>query len=610
MSDAFQRLFQRQEFVVESLSVQAARGPVRPPHRSQFSLLLRHFVERFFNHETASPDGDAKTRMVQIACAAGLPPLLVAVYLWPTYHPFPHWPPGQTSIGPPPYWLQVNHHLFFVIYAFVAMGIATVWEWDLFFPDLLDQMVLGPLPTPARRVFAARVAAIAVLVFGFLVDTNALAPLVLVLATDPPNALRFLVGDLLAVITSALFAAALVLAVQAVLVATLGERLFRRLSLAVQGGAVAVLVVLVLLFPMLSQVAPALLQSGSAYALWFPPFWFLGIGQSVIDGPSALPIWSHLARIGWRALLVSWSLAVLAYPVAYLRRVRQIVEGSAARSIPHLMLKPLQAMFHATLLRSPVRRAVFHFISQTILRVPRYRINLALYGGVGLSVVLASIVRFKTGAGSLDLQFSADGIRIAIGIVAFWLIAGLRSAFVASGNQRGSWMLKVIHGKPPALLPALELLCAAQVWTVLCSVAATLAAVALLQTIAPPGLRTAPAIAAQVLLACGLSLLLTDAFFLNVTTVAFTGEAPREQSTLAFTVLLYVTFFPVVTGASLVAEHWIEIGARQFGMAALFIVVAHLWLRKKHRQFVQLHCGQAELEEGEDDFPLKLGLRY
>src|SRR5580698_2456509 len=168
MDDSFQRLFARAEPQVLSMSAQAALGPVRVPKRSQFTLLLRHFLERFFNHETASPDGDAKTRLVQIACAAGLPPFVIAVYLWPIYHPITGWPPGQPSTGgPPPYWLQVNHHFFFVVYSFVAMGIATVFEWDLFFPDLLDLFVLGTLPIAARRTFFARVAAVAIFTAGF-----------------------------------------------------------------------------------------------------------------------------------------------------------------------------------------------------------------------------------------------------------------------------------------------------------------------------------------------------------------------------------------------------------------------------------------------------------
>src|SRR5579864_8069213 len=156
MADNFQRLLTMSDSQPLALNAQAALGAVRPPRRSQLSLLVRHFLERFFNHETASPDGDAKTRLVQIAFATGLPPLMVAVYLWPVYHPIAGWPPGQPSQGgPPAYWLQVNHHFFFVLYSFVAVGIITVFEWDMFFPDLLDMWVLKTLPIAEMRVFFA-----------------------------------------------------------------------------------------------------------------------------------------------------------------------------------------------------------------------------------------------------------------------------------------------------------------------------------------------------------------------------------------------------------------------------------------------------------------------
>src|ERR1035437_5537104 len=120
MREEFQRLFMMSEPEALSLKAQAALGPVRQPERSQFSLLLRHFLERFFNHETASPDGDAKARLVLIAFTVGLPGFVVALYLWPVYHPF--------FGGRPTYWLQVNHHFFFVLYSFFAMGIVKVFE--------------------------------------------------------------------------------------------------------------------------------------------------------------------------------------------------------------------------------------------------------------------------------------------------------------------------------------------------------------------------------------------------------------------------------------------------------------------------------------------------
>jgi hypothetical protein len=238
MRESFQRLLMMPEPEILPLQAQASRGQVRAPKRSQFSHLLRHFLERFFCHETASPDGDARTRLIQIAVAAGLPGFVVALYLWPEYHSFIPYLRNHRVIwlpGPPPYWAQVNQHFFFTVYSFVVMGIVAVFEWDLFFPDLLDICVLKPLPITDRRTFLARVTAIVILLGGLLFDTNVLATLVLPAAIDPPNLPRFLAGHVLACGGSGLFAGASVLAFECAILSVFGERYFRRFSLFVQG---------------------------------------------------------------------------------------------------------------------------------------------------------------------------------------------------------------------------------------------------------------------------------------------------------------------------------------------------------------------------------------
>lgn len=610
MAEPFQRLFSRNESQVLSMNVQAALGPVRQPGRSQFSWLVRHFLERFFNHETTSPDGDAKARLVQIACAAGLPPFVIAVYLWPVYHPIAGWPPGQPATGaPPPYWLQVNHHLFFVLYSFVAMGIATVFEWDLFFPDLLDLLVLGSLPIAQRRAFAARVTAIAILIAGFLFDANVLAAFVLPMAMDPSNLPRFLAGHLLAAGASGMFAAASILALQGVLLCVLGERLFRTLALLLQGLVITFLVVLMLLFPVLSGAVPVMLQSGSLFARCFPPFWFLGIYQRLLDGPAALPVYTTLARTGCIAMLAVATLAALTYPLAYLRRTRDLVEGYRASRVGSSLLQPLHRLLHFSVVRPPVRRAVFHFISQTLLRVPRYPIYLVLYGGVGLAIVTASILRFTALHKQVSVEVSADGIRVAIAIFAFWLVAGLRMAFVSSGNQRGRWLFRIVHGNPPHLSVASEQLFAAKVWVFLWATIITLGACVAFRAIEPPELLTWSATASQALIAVSLCLLLTDIFFINVMTVAFTGDTSREQPNLAITVLKYFTFFPVVAALPIRLGPWIQSSVRHFVIVMSVAIAAHHLLRHHHRQAIREHCSQLPLEDDEKDFPMKLGLR-
>jgi hypothetical protein len=612
MPEAFQRLFQRTDFTVQSLNVQAARGPARPPERSQFSLLVRHFLERFFNHETASSTGDGKTRMVQIACAAGLPGLMVAVYLWPIYHPVIIYPPRHDGIlpGPPPYWVQANHHFFFVMYSFVAMGLITVFEWDLFFPDLLDVFVLGPLPILQRRVFLARAGAIALLVGAFLVDANLLAWLVLPVATDPPNLVALLAGHASAVILAGLFGGGFVLALQGTLLAGLGEKLFRRISLLLQGTMVAAFLLLLLLFPVLSGVTPGLLQSDLSAARWFPPFWFLAIYQQHLPDAVTLPAWNSLAQTGLFATVAVWAVALAAYPLGHLRRVRALVQGSASRTRPLRVLWPLRRLQHACILRPPLRRAVFHFITQTILRVPRYRIYLILYCGVGLSLVIATILRLDVRHGHLEAGFSADGFRVAIGIIVFWVVAGLRSAFVSPGNQNGGWIFRSIQGRPPSFSAACHLLQAATLWAFLAAAMVTTGAIAAFQFIAPAELRTWTALAAQLLTAICLSLLLADGFFLNVTHVPFTGERVSGQDNLAFSVLRYYTFFPIVTIASVVFEFAMERGGARLGIAVAIIAVAHLWLRRRHREILRLECSQIALDDDQDDFPMRLGLRY
>ncbi len=594
-----------------SLNAQAALGALHPPQRSQFSLLVRHFLERFFNHETASPDGDAKGRLILIAVATGIPGFMVALYLWPVYHPFIGWPPGRPlDAGPPPYWLQVNHHFFFVLYSFVAMGIVTVFEWDMFFPDLLDVFVLTTLPIRDRRLFQARVAAIAVFIFGFLIDANLLAPLVLPASFDPPNLPRLLAGHIFAVLAAGLFSAVFILALQGTLLALFGERLFRRFSLILQGLSISALLMLLLLFPVVSGAVPVFLQSGSPFVRACPPFWFLGIYQRLLEGPAALPIYTQLAQTGCAALLITAALAAAAYPFAYLRRVRQLVVGPATQDTRTWAARPLYRLLHATLLRPPVRRAVFHFISQTLLRVQRYRIYLVLYGGVGLSVLVASVLRLTVAHGQVDLEISADGVRAAIAIASFWTIAGLRMAFVSPGNRQGSWVFRIVHGRPPRLSTAIDQLQAARLWVLLWAAIITFGVWLILRTLAPAELRTGPAAASLLLLGAANCLLLTDLLFLNVNTVAFTGEPAREQPNLAMALLKYLTFLPILVWIPVATEPWIEASPLHFGLAAAAVAAVHFALHALHRRIVREHCNMPGLEDDEDDFPMKLGLRY
>jgi phosphate starvation-inducible membrane PsiE len=131
-----------------------------------------------------------------------------------------------------------------------------------------------------------------------------------------------------------------------------------------------------------------------------------------------------------------------------------------------------------------------------------------------------------------------------------------------------------------------------------------------LWTVSPGSMRTLAATAAQFLVGAAMCVLLTDILFLNITTVAFTGEPERGEPNLAFTVLKYFTFFPVVAALPSYVEPWMEMSLRHLIAAVVITAGSHIALRVRHRENLRQHCNLPGLEDDEEDFPMKLGLRY
>jgi hypothetical protein len=57
-------------------------------------------------------------------------------------------------------------------------------------------------------------------------------------------------------------------------------------------------------------------------------------------------------------------------------------------------------------------------------------------------------------------------------------------------------------------------------------------------------------------------------------------------------------------------EPWIEARLWHFAAAILAIAAAHWALKRRHRRNLEEHCSMAALEDDEEDFPMRLGLRY
>ncbi len=95
-----------------------------------------------------------------------------------------------------------------------------------------------------------------------------------------------------------------------------------------------------------------------------------------------------------------------------------------------------------------------------------------------------------------------------------------------------------------------------------------------------------------------------------MTTIAFSGEQTGEPDNLASTVLQYILLFVAVAWLPVGCEPWIERNGLHFYAAGAVITVAHLSLWHLHRRAVQAYSDCPALEDGEDEFPVRLGLHY
>ncbi len=588
-------LFPAAKIPVLSLS---AKAEAVAAHRqqSQFEVLVRHLLYRFFHNELLASDDETK-RVMQISYAVALPGLLVALFLFPAYHAFPPYPLHR------PFWSQAADHYFYVMYSFIVMGAATVYEWDLLFPDLLDIFVLSPLPIHSRRLFFARVLALTIFLMLVLLGTSALGTIFLPLVAEQSNFPRHLFSHAVAVTMSGAFAATSFLALQGLLLNTVGERIFRRITPLLQGGSIMLLLTILLLFPTLSQLLKALLTSGSPTIRYFPPFWFLGIYERLLAGPSAAPVFDELARIGFYALLVMLACTLLTYPLAYRRRVRQLIEGSSAVATTNRAGVPLRYLLHATILRKPSQRAIFHFISQTILRSQRQRVMLAMFGGLGIALALAEMVILRVTAGHVRPALLASGIRAAIPIVAFWTVVGLRSVVSAPVDRRGSWLFSVLIGRPRA-----NHLEGTFLWITLWALIVSVGTALVLHVLSPASLRDPLIVAGQALVAIAISFLLADFFLFPIRYVPFTHLHKGVITDLPLAVVRYFVLFPMFVAIVVHQEAWIEATPSHLMKTLFILFAAHLLLQKAHARSMQQYTVDTPPDES-DEFPQRLGLR-
>jgi hypothetical protein len=239
----------------------------------------------------------------------------------------------------------------------------------------------------------------------------------------------------------------------------------------------------------------------------------------------------------------------------------------------------------------------------TLLRTQRHRVYLAMYGGVGITLMIASAIVIEPQAGHIGFGVTEYGLRAAIPMLAFWTVAGLRMALVSPVDQRGSWIFGIIHGRP-----RLDHLAATKLWVFFSASILSLVAVAATRAIGPAALQGWKTMLAQVVVALGLSLLLTDAFFMKVKVVPFTKGQSAGERNLAFVIIPYLIYFTLLVSNTVQLESWIQTSGRHLAISVCFVMAAHALLTWRHRRIASEQAARIDLDDAEPMFQ-GLGLR-
>ena len=476
-------------------------------------VLVNHFFRRFFDNDTIQVEGDTQTTVVRALSMTAVPGLMVA--FWSQSHA-PHRPPAEL----------VKQHYFFVLLSFVVMGIVALFELEMLFPDRLDFLVLSPLSLKPRQVLSAKGAALLIFVGMFLGATNLFGELILP-AVSGGAVWHQVLAHGVATLMAGTFASLFFLALGSVLLSVFGAAQLRWISPLIRMLAICGLVLLVLHYVLLGDFLLAMLQESHAWMRWLPPVWFLGLYEQLLQGSAAPAFAAPMARVALWATVASVAVAVLSYPLAWVRARRAAIEGVTAR---RLGAWPWTERLVHLVIRQPGERAVFAFIRQTLARSNRYQVYLAMYCGTGLAFAMACGVSVHLQSKHVYLGLSPYGLYAIVPLMIFWIIAGLRAAFGLPVNLQAGWIFRVTG------VMLRECAAAARSWAMMSSLAMLACILVILHGLGWDARR----LFVQAGTGFCLTLLLSNAFFFAPDHVPF--NKPRMPGKSSFVLLLTLYF--------------------------------------------------------------------
>lgn len=440
---------------------------LRPGEGAQCRALTRAFLFRFFENEITAGSSDLRSSffwLLSILVPPGLFLPVMALMKWSIAN-FVYGAEGVRRVA----WMDKTLYIGFSMIAAGAVGIVV---WNALLVDRRDTLVLGVQPLRGRTVVVAKLIAlgtyVAIFIGGMHTLSSFLYGMLLGNFGDVPFALRGIVAHFAASSLGSAFVLFGVCAIQGVLLATIGPRIFARVSPIVQLLLAVIVLESMLILPVIGGSAIRSLEADGVAPLvvrmhgrtstvhpdkgpeavahsWVPktpPIWFLGVYETVLGTPE--PRFHELARTGVFSVVAVLGIVLVTYPLAYRRMAVAAVEnvdpgmGRRAR---------LSRLVPRLIARQPTTRAAVQFLLATLGRVERHRFVVAMAIGVALAFAV------PLGMSAVALLDVPLGWRtVPLLAIPFYVMAcltvGLRFAALLPGDVRASWIFEVVAPNP------------------------------------------------------------------------------------------------------------------------------------------------------------------
>jgi len=428
-------------------------------------LLVRHFLQRFLDHDMMSPHADRREVLTFTCTMVVVSSLFLAFFLAVKYQLNVFLPPGLTSI------VALDDRFLLISIAMIVMGLLAAAEWDALALDTRDTAVLGPLPVPPAVIVRTKFVAIILFAAGFDLALS-LGPTVMRTVALPvrlpvtfAGALRLTFAHALCATAAGAFGFVAVLGVRETCRAVAGPAHFRRISAGLHASLVVFFMTALLLLPgSYSSAALTWLTPRRVPAMTIPPLWFVGLHEilagTVIDGlPRGVPspryaaaehdatqlyrsLWPLFHRLATTAVVAS--VAVITVTVAACVWNNRRLPAESVTHDDRFRLLKRGFLWTATRLvvRRPAAQAGFFFTLQSLSRSAPHRVTIAASIAVGLSIVVITL-----GGNDLHQTFNLATTPLSMLALQTLLIGVVLTAFRhvvrVPADVRASWTFQL-----------------------------------------------------------------------------------------------------------------------------------------------------------------------